>query len=160
MHCEITGFGSTANAFHMTDLAEHGEELARSLEIALEDAGRRPEELDYVNAHGSSTPQNDVCETNAVKRVLGPAAYETPVSSIKGAIGHALAAANAIEFVATTVALEQGFLPPTLNLDEPGVACDLDYVPHAAREASVDVAASLSSGFGGIHSSIVLERAR
>jgi 3-oxoacyl-(acyl-carrier-protein) synthase len=160
VHCEITGFGSTANAFHMTDLEEHGEDLARSLEIALRDAGRRPEELDYVNAHGSSTPQNDVCETNAVKRVLGAAAYATPVSSIKGAIGHALAAANAIEFVATTVALEEGFLPPTLNLDEPDAACDLDYVPHTARPASVDIAASLSSGFGGIHSTIVLERAR
>lgn len=157
---EIAGFGSTANAFHMTDLAPEGKDLARSLQLALKDAATAPEQLDYVNAHGSSTPMNDISETNAVKTVLGEHAYRTPVSSIKSSVGHALSAANAIEAVASVMTIRGGVIPPTINLEDQDEACDLDYVPNEAREARVDTVASLSSGFGGIHSTLVLKRFR
>ncbi|RCV50085.1 beta-ketoacyl-[acyl-carrier-protein] synthase family protein [Marinitenerispora sediminis] len=153
---EVLGYGSTCNAFHMTDLAADGVDLARSFRLALDDARCAPQRVGYVNAHGSSTPQNDVCETNAVKRVLGPHARSTPVSSTKSMVGHALAAANALEFAACVLALRDGVLPPTINLEEPDERCDLDYVPGTAREARPGVIASLSSGFGGIHSTVVL----
>lgn len=156
---EVLGFGSTSNAFHMTDLAEDGADLARSFALALDDAHVSAAEVGYVNAHGSSTPQNDLCETNAIKRTLGRHAAGTPVSSIKSMLGHALAAANALEFVASTLALRDNMLPPTINHAAPGPGCDLDYVPNVAREQEVDVVASLSSGFGGIHSTVVLGRA-
>lgn len=158
IYAEVRGFGSTSNAYHMTDLATHGEDLARSLKRALDDAKINPDELDYVNAHGSSTPQNDICETNAIREVLKDSAAGTPVSSIKSTIGHALAAANAIEAVASVLAIKEGVLPPTMNLEDPDEACDLDYVPGEARETHVGALASLSSGFGGIHSTLVLSR--
>jgi 3-oxoacyl-(acyl-carrier-protein) synthase len=153
---EILGFGSTSNAFHMTDLESEGTHLARSFQLALDDARCSATSVDYVNAHGSSTPQNDVCETNAIKTVLGAHAYRTPVSSIKSMVGHALAAANALELVACVLALEEGVIPPTINHDAPGDSCDLDYVPNEARAERTKVIASLSSGFGGIHSTVVL----
>jgi 3-oxoacyl-(acyl-carrier-protein) synthase len=157
---EVLGFGSTSNAFHMTDLAEAGTDLGRSFELALADGRVAPSSVGYVNAHGSSTPQNDLCETNAVKLALGSSASRTPVSSIKSMVGHALAAANALEFVASTLVLRDGVLPPTINHVIPSVGCDLDYVPNIARDGErVDVVASLSSGFGGIHSTVVLGRA-
>jgi minimal PKS ketosynthase (KS/KS alpha) len=156
---EVLGFGSSANAFHMTDLASHGSDLARSFRLALDDARLPAERIGYVNAHGSSTPQNDLCETNAVKKVLGDRAYETPVSSIKSMVGHALAAANALEFVGSVLALGERVLPPTINHAAPGESCDLDYVPNEARETRFDTVASLSSGFGGIHSTVILGRA-
>lgn len=155
---EVLGFGSTSNAFHMTDLAETGFDLARSFQLALDDGHVDPDRVDYVNAHGSSTPQNDLCETNAIRSVLGPHAEGTPVSSIKSMLGHALAAANALEFVASTLAIRDGVVPPTINHVSPGPGCDLDYVPNTARDHQVDVVASLSSGFGGIHSTVVLGR--
>ncbi|MEW9532359.1 beta-ketoacyl synthase [Microbispora sp. NPDC049125] len=155
---EVLGFGSTSNAFHMTDLADHGTDLARSFRQALDDARLPAGRIGYVNAHGSSTPQNDVCETNAVKKVLGPRAYEVPVSSIKSMCGHALAAANALEFVASTLVLNDRMVPPTINHVSPGEHCDLDYVPNVARPATVDAVASLSSGFGGIHSTVIIGR--
>lgn len=153
---EVLGFGSTTNAFHMTDLAGHGRDLARSFRLALDDGRVAPESVGYVNAHGSSTPQNDVCETSAIISTLGAHAANTPVSSIKSMVGHALAAANALEFVATVLALEARTLPPTINHDEPGPGCSLDYVPNEAREHVFDTAASLSSGFGGIHSTVLI----
>jgi len=156
---EVLGFGTTANAFHMTDLASHGRDLARSFQLALDDARLPADRIGYVNAHGSSTPQNDLCETNAVKRVLGHRAYRTPVSSIKSMVGHSLAAANALEFVGSVLALGEQVLPPTINHSRPGEFCDLDYVPNEARDARFDAVASLSSGFGGIHSTVVLGRA-
>lgn len=156
---EVLGYGSTCNAFHMTDLAEDGVDLARSFDLALQDARVDPGRVGYVNAHGSSTQQNDICETNAIKRVLGEQAFRVPVSSIKSMIGHALAAANALEFVACVLALQEGVIPPTINLEQPGAGCDLDYVPGSARQVDIDVVASLSSGFGGIHSTVVLGRA-
>ncbi|GAB3213431.1 beta-ketoacyl-[acyl-carrier-protein] synthase family protein [Marinactinospora thermotolerans] len=153
---EVLGYGSVNNAFHMTDLDFDGADLARSFRLALEDARCGPERVGYINAHGSSTPQNDVCETNAIKSVLGAHARTTPVSSTKSMVGHALAAANALEFVASALALRDGVLPPTINLFEADRYCDLDYVPNTAREADPGVIASLSSGFGGIHSTVVL----
>lgn len=156
---EVLGYGTTCNAFHMTDLEERGLDLARSFRLALDDARVRPDQVGYVNAHGSSTPQNDVCETNAIKRVLGEHAFRAPVSSIKSMVGHALAAANALEFAACVLSLQEGLLPPTVNHVEPGPGCDLDYVPNTAREADVRTAASLSSGFGGIHSTVVMGKA-
>lgn len=153
---EVLGFGSCVNAFHMTDLAEHGTDLGRSLRLALDDARCPTDRVDYLNAHGSSTPQNDLCETNAIKAVLGEHAYRVPVSSIKSMVGHALAAANALEFVATVLAIGEGVLPPTINHATAGPGCDLDYVPNVARDARIDIAASLSSGFGGIHSTVVV----
>jgi 3-oxoacyl-(acyl-carrier-protein) synthase len=156
---ELAGFGTTANAFHMTDLQPEGHDLGRSFREALTDARCNPGEIGYVNAHGSSTPQNDVCETSAIKAVLGHHATATPVSSIKSMLGHALAAANALEAVACVLALQDGVLPPTINYELPDPRCDLDYVPNVARESRPDAIASLSSGFGGIHSTIVLRRA-
>lgn len=155
---EVLGFGSTTNAYHMTDLAPSGLDLARSFQLSLDDARLAGSAIDYVNAHGSSTPQNDVCETNAIKTVLGAHAKSTPVSSIKSMIGHALAAANALEFVASTLVLQNQVVPPTINHGAPGEGCDLDYVPNTARAAKIDRIASLSSGFGGIHSTVVLGR--
>ncbi|MFI0409348.1 beta-ketoacyl-[acyl-carrier-protein] synthase family protein [Actinomadura sp. 3N508] len=153
---EVLGFGSTSNAYHMTDLASDGTHLARSFQLALEDARCPATSVGYVNAHGSSTPQNDVCETNAIKAALGEHAYRVPVSSIKSMVGHALAAANSLEFVACVLGLEEGVIPPTINHHSPGEGCDLDYVPNDARDERVGVMASLSSGFGGIHSTVVL----
>lgn len=158
IYCEVSGYGTACNAYHMTDLPTQGTDLARSITLALADAACPVERVDYVNAHGSSTKQNSICETNAIKKALGDTAFHTPVSSIKSMIGHALAAANAIELVACALVFEHNILPPTINLDEPDPACDLDYVPHSARDWSGDTIISLSSGFGGIHSTVVLER--
>lgn len=155
---EVLGYASTSNAYHMTDLAESGHDLARSFQGALDDGHIDPAAVGYVNAHGSSTPQNDLCETNAIKTVLGAQAPATPVSSIKSMIGHALAAANALEFIACVLVLRDDTLPPTINQVRPGDGCDLDYVPNTARSQRADVVASLSSGFGGIHSTVVLGR--
>jgi beta-ketoacyl-acyl-carrier-protein synthase II len=158
IYCEVSGFGSTCNASHMTDLTPDGTALGRSITLALTDAACSVESIDYINAHGSSTPQNDVCETNAIKRAFGERAFHIPVSSIKSMIGHALAAANAVELVACALAFEHQTLPPTINLEKPDPACDLDYVPNVAREWHGRGIASLSSGFGGIHSTVVLKR--
>ena len=158
IYCEVSGFGSACNAYHMTDLPAEGKALGRSITVALADAACPAERVGYVNAHGSSTRQNAICETNAIKGALGQQAYRTPVSSIKSMIGHALAAANAIELVACALVFDRHILPPTINLDNPDPACDLDYIPHTAREWYGDTIISLSSGFGGIHSTVVLQR--
>lgn len=158
IYCEVSGFGSTCNAYHMTDLHPDGTALARSISLALADAACPAEKIEYINAHGSSTPQNDVCETNAIKRAFGHRARQIPISSLKSMIGHALAAANAVELVACALAFEQNTLPPTINLEQPDPACDLDYVPNVAREWHGRGIASLSSGFGGIHSTVIMER--
>ena len=153
---EVSGYASVSNAYHMTNLPADGEELARCMRLALEDAGVRPEEVDMVNAHGSSTPQNDLCETNAVKAVLGRQAHRVPVNSLKSMIGHALGASNAIEVAACALGLEQGRVFPTANLQEPGEGCDLDYVPGTSRRAQMRHLLKLSSGFSGIHSVLVM----
>jgi act minimal PKS ketosynthase (KS/KS alpha) len=159
IYAEIAGFGSTSNAFHMTDLPSDGEALARSIRIAMYEARVNADEVDYISSHGSSTEQNDVFETNAIKTALGEHAWRVPVSSVKSMIGHPLSAANSIELALSAMVMERGAIPPTANYREPDPACDLDYVPNAARDKKVDVVIKTSSGFSGIHSSMVLRRA-
>ncbi|MBB4285702.1 beta-ketoacyl-[acyl-carrier-protein] synthase family protein [Roseospira goensis] len=155
---ELTGFGSTCNAYHMTDLLPEGLDLHRAMRLALTDAGIAPERIDHVNAHGSSTPQNDVNETNAVKRTLGPRAHEIPICSLKSIVGHALAAANTVEVVALVQSIVHQETPPTSNLVDPDPRCDLDYVPDGPRQARIDVALKDASGFSGIHSALIVAR--
>ena len=155
---EVVGFGSCCNGQHMTDLAPDGEDLHRAMKLALTDAGIGPKLIDYVNAHGSSTPQNDVNETNAVKKTLGRRAYEIPLSSLKSIVGHALAAANAVEVVAAVLAIQHQEVPPTTNYRVADPDCDLDYVPEGARKTRIDYVLKDASGFSGIHSAIILAR--
>lgn len=159
IYAEIAGFGSTSNAYHMTDLPPDGEALARSINMAMDEARVNADDVDYISSHGSSTEQNDVFETNAIKTALGEHAYRVPVSSIKSMIGHPLSAANSIELALSAMVMERGVIPPTVNYREPDPACDLDYVPNTARDKKVDVVIKTSSGFSGIHSSMVLRRA-
>lgn len=157
IYAEVAGFGSTSNAFHMTDLPPDGDALARSIKLAMADARVNPEDIDCVNSHGSSTEQNDVFETNAIKSALGAHAYKVPVSAIKSMIGHPLAAANSIELALGAMVINRGVVPPTINYRNPDPACDLDYVPNTAREVRVRTLIKTSSGFSGIHSSLVLK---
>jgi beta-ketoacyl-acyl-carrier-protein synthase II len=157
IYAEVAGFGSTSNAYHMTDLPSDGDALARSMKIAMAEARVAAEDVDYINSHGSSTEQNDLFETNAIKTALGHAAYRTPASSVKSMIGHPLSAANSIEIALSAMVIERGVIPPTINYRRPDPQCDLDYVPNEARDKKVDVIIKTSSGFSGIHSSLVLK---
>ncbi len=156
IHAEILGYGTTLDAHHVTAPPQDGEGAARAIRAALRDARVAPEAIDYVNAHGTSTPQNDPAETKAIKAALGARAREIPVSSTKSQIGHTISAAGAIEAVVTVLALERGIVPPTINLEEPDAECDLDHVPGTAREAKLRVALSNSFGFGGQNAILVL----
>jgi len=156
IYAELLGFGLTNDAHHMTAPLPDGSQAARSMRIALDDAGVAPNEVAYVNAHGSSTPLNDPTETVAIKRVFGDHAYRIPVSSTKGYYGHALGASGAIEAAICALALTNRWVPPTVNLKSPDEACDLDYVPSNGREADLDVVVSNSFGFGGINAAIVM----
>lgn len=158
IYAEIAGFGSRCNAFHMTGLRPDGREMSHAIDSALTAARLDPTALDYVNAHGSGTKQNDRHETAAFKRSLGPHAYEVPVSSIKSMVGHSLGAIGSIEIAACALAIEYGVVPPTANLHEPDPQCDLDYVPLTARDQRVDAVLSVGSGFGGFQSAMVLAR--
>jgi len=158
IYCEIVGFGTTNNAYHMTDLPPAGDAKAACIRLALADAHVEPEEIDYINAHGSSTRQNDVFETNAYKMVFGEYAYKIPISSLKSMIGHPLAGANGIELAVGSMIFERNMLPPTINQEFQDPQCDLDYVPNVAREKRVDCMLKTSSGFSGIHSAMVLKR--
>jgi len=160
IYAEITGYGTSCNAFHMTDLPEDGEPMARCMEEAIKEAGIKKEDIDYINAHGSSTRQNDVFETGAYKMVFGDYAYKIPISSIKSMVGHPLAAANAIESVLCCMIFKNGYLPPTINQEEPDPRCDLDYIPNVKRKLAPEHILKTSSGFSGIHSSIVFKRWR
>jgi 3-oxoacyl-[acyl-carrier-protein] synthase II len=159
IYAELAGYGANCDAFHMTQPAPEGAGAAECMALALEDAGVHPFEVGYVNAHGTGTPFNDEAETLALKRVFGEHAARLPVSSTKSMTGHLLGAAGAVEAAYTVLALGRGVLPPTINLDEPDPACDLDYVPHTAREARIDVALSNSFGFGGTNVSLAFRRA-
>ncbi len=158
IYCEINGFGTCCNAYHMTDLPADGDSMVPSINLALNDAGLLPKDIGYINAHGSSTKQNDVFETNAYKKVFGRRAYEIPVSSLKSMVGHPLAAANSIELVAGALTFETDILLPTINQEVSDPACDLDYVANKAREKRVDYILKTSSGFSGVHSSMILSR--
>ncbi|WP_370942180.1 beta-ketoacyl synthase [Amycolatopsis sp. cg5] len=156
VYAEISGFGNRSNAYHMTGLRADGIELAAAITAALDEAKLGPAALDYVNAHGTATKQNDLHETAALKRSLGTHAYGVPVSSIKSMIGHSLGAVGSIEVAACALAIEHGIVPPTANLTDQDPELDLDYVPLTAREKKVDVALTVGSGFGGFQSAMVL----
>ncbi|HJU75724.1 MAG TPA: beta-ketoacyl-ACP synthase II [Gemmatimonadaceae bacterium] len=158
IYAELLGFGMTNDAHHMTAPLPSGRQAARAMQIALNDAQLSAGEVDYVNAHGSSTPLNDPTETAAIKATLGEHAYRVPVSGTKGYYGHALGASGAIEAAICALALEREWLPPTINHTAPDEACDLDYVPADGRQARVDVALSNSFGFGGINAALVFGR--
>ena len=158
IYCELAGFGATADAYHMTAPSENGEGPARCMVAALKDAGVNADQVDYLNAHGTSTPLGDLAETRAIKRALGDHAYTTMVSSTKSMTGHLLGAAGGAEAVFSVMAIHTGIVPPTINLDEPGEGCDLDYVPNVAREAKIDVAVSNGFGFGGTNGTLVFKR--
>jgi 3-oxoacyl-[acyl-carrier-protein] synthase II len=156
---EVLGAGVTNDAYHMTAPRPDGSQAARCVKLALEDAAVAPHEVGYVNAHGSSTPLNDTTETLAMKQVFGAHAYRLAVSGTKGYYGHPLGASGAIEAAVTALALERRWLPPTLNLQTPDAACDLDYLGNGGAARDVEVAVSNSFGFGGINAAIVLKRA-
>ncbi|CAO5192462.1 Tetracenomycin polyketide synthase ketoacyl synthase alpha subunit [Frankia sp. AiPs1] len=158
IYAEVSGFATRCNAYHMTGLRADGIEMAEAIRIALDQSALAADDIDYVNAHGSSTRQNDRHETAAFKRGLGAHARRVPVSSIKSMIGHSLGAIGALELVACALAMEHGVIPPTANLHEPDPECDLDYVPLVAREQPVDSVLSVGSGFGGFQSAVVLAR--
>jgi len=155
---EVAGFGMSSDAFHVTAPPENGEGAALSMRRALRSAGVAPEEVDYVNAHGTSTPVGDVAETRAIRAVFGPHADRLAVSSTKSMLGHALGGTAAIEAGLTVLALKEGVLPPTINLTDPDPECDLDYVPNEARRREARVGISNSFGFGGANSTLVLKR--
>jgi len=159
IYAEIAGFATRCNAFHMTGLRPDGREMAEAIGAALDEARMNPEDIDYINAHGSGTKQNDRHESAAMKRSLGEHAYRTPVSSIKSMVGHSLGAIGSIEIAASVLAIENNLVPPTANLHETDPDCDLDYVPLKAREWTVDGVLTVGSGFGGFQSAMVLRRA-
>ena len=158
IYCELVGYGNTADANHLTAPAPDGEGAARCMKMALRSAGLRPEDISYINAHGTSTPQGDVCETLAIKSVFGDHAKKLAVSSTKGATGHLLGAAGAAEMALCAKALQMQIAPPTLNLENPDPQCDLDYVPHTAREMRIEAIANNSFGFGGHNATVIAKR--
>jgi beta-ketoacyl-acyl-carrier-protein synthase II len=158
IYCEVVGFGTTNNAYHMTDLPPEGDAMSDCIKLAMDDARVNPQDIDYINAHGSSTRQNDVFETSAYKMALGDYAYEIPISSLKSMIGHPLAGANGLELAVGAMIFERHILPPTINQEEKDPQCDLDYIPNMAREKKVNCMLKTSSGFSGIHSAMVLKR--
>ncbi|MBO0806713.1 MAG: beta-ketoacyl-[acyl-carrier-protein] synthase family protein [Actinobacteria bacterium] len=158
IYAEITGFASRSNAYHMTGLKPDGTELADAVIAALDESRLPADAIDYVNAHGTATKQNDRHETAALKRSLGDHAHQIPVSSIKSMIGHSLGAVGSIEIAACALAIDEGIVPPTANLNEPDPELDLDYVPLEAREQQLNAVLSVGSGFGGFQSAMVLTR--
>lgn len=158
IYAELVGFGMSGDAYHMTAPMENGEGAARCMRNALRNAGVNPDEVDYINAHGTSTPLGDLSETSAVKLALGDAAYHTAISSTKSMTGHLLGAAGGVEAVFSALSVHHQIAPPTINLDNQDPACDLDFVPNVAREMRIDVALSNSFGFGGTNGTLVFRR--
>ena len=158
IYCEVAGYANRGNAYHMTGLRPDGAEMAEAILDAMSQGGIKPEDVDYINAHGSGTKQNDRHETAAYKRTLGEQAYKIPVSSIKSMIGHSLGGIGAVEMAACALAIDRGVVPPTANWENPDPECDLDYTPNEARRRQVDVALSTGSGFGGFQSAMILAR--
>jgi minimal PKS ketosynthase (KS/KS alpha) len=155
IYCEVLAYASRGNAFHMTGLRPDGEEMSISITDAMTQSGIQAEDVDYINAHGSGTKQNDRHETAAFKKSLGQRAYEVPISSIKSMIGHSLGAIGSLEMAACALAIDRGVVPPTANYENPDPECDLDYTPNEAREHKVDIALSVGSGFGGFQSAML-----
>jgi len=158
IYCEVTGYGNTADAYHLTAPSPDGEGAARCMKMALKTGGLKIEDVNYINAHGTSTPQGDACETQAIKTVFGERAKKIAVSSTKGATGHMLGAAGAIETAVCALAIKNGVVPPTINYQTPDPECDLDYVPNTAREMKVNAIINNSFGFGGHNASIAAKK--
>ena len=158
IYAEVTGYGVSSDAFHQVQPDDEGDGAARAMAWALAEAKVKPEEVDYINAHGTSTPLNDAAETMAIKRVFGDAAYRVPISSTKSMIGHAMGGSGAVEAVAAIKSIETGIIHPTVNYENPDPNCDLDYVPNTARQKDVDVVLSNSFGFGGQNACLVLRK--
>lgn len=155
---ELVGYASTGDAYHVTEPAPGGSGLVRAMRRALQKAGLRPDQVDYINAHGTSTPYNDRTETQAIKTCFGDHAYRLAISSTKSMIGHTLGAAGAVEAVISIMTILAGIIPPTINLHHPDPECDLDYVPNKARQATVNIAMSNSMGFGGHNTCLIFKR--
>jgi 3-oxoacyl-[acyl-carrier-protein] synthase II len=158
IYCEVTGYAASSDAYHIVAPCTDGEGAARTIAWALADAGRQPHEIDYVNAHGTSTPMNDAAETKAIKSAMGEHAYSVPISSTKSMIGHAFGASGALELLACVKTIETGTIHPTINYETPDPECDLNYVPNVARRADVRVVLKNSFGFGGQNACVVLEK--
>ena len=158
IYAEIAGYASRCNAFHMTGLRPDGQEMSEAIRVALDEGRMNPQDIDYINAHGSGTKQNDRHETAAFKKSLGDHAYRIPVSSIKSMVGHSLGAIGSIEIAASVLAMKNNVVPPTANLHTPDPECDLDYTPLTAREWKTDAVLTVGSGFGGFQSAMVLAR--
>jgi 3-oxoacyl-[acyl-carrier-protein] synthase II len=158
IYAELAGFGLSGDAYHMTSPIPDGDGAARCMENAMRNAGVNPEQVDYINAHGTSTPLGDVAETQAMKKAMGAHAGSVAVSSTKSMTGHLLGAAGAIEAVYATLAIKHQLAPPTINLDDPDPDCDLDYVPGSARDMKIDIAMSNSFGFGGTNGTLIMKR--
>ena len=158
IYAEVGGYGYTADAYHITAPSPNGDGAARCMRMAIKDAGLRPEDVHYINAHGTSTELNDLTETQAIKTVFGEGAKKVPVSSTKSMTGHLLGAAGSTEAIFSVLSIRDGILPPTINYEEPDPECDLDYVPNVARRQRVDVAMSNVFGFGGTNATLVFKR--
>jgi 3-oxoacyl-[acyl-carrier-protein] synthase II len=158
IYAEIVGYGSTCDAYHIVKPLPGGEQAARAIQIALEDANLGAEEVDYINAHGTATPKNDKVETKIIKDVFKQHAYELAVSATKSMVGHTQGACGAIEAICCALAVKHDILPPTINYETPDPECDLDYVPNKARKARVNIALSNSFGFGGKNSVLVIKK--
>src|SRR5271166_1744406 len=158
IHGELVGYGSTADAFRITDSHDEGRGAIACIREALAGARVAPEDIDYINAHGTSTSVNDSIETLAIKRAFGEVAYTVPISSTKSMMGHLIAAAGSVEAIVCLLTIRDGVLPPTINLEHPDPECDLDYIPNEARSKEVDVALSNSFGFGGQNITLILKR--
>jgi 3-oxoacyl-[acyl-carrier-protein] synthase II len=156
IYAEILGYGHTSDAYHVTAPLDTGEGAAKAIEFALRDAHVQPQDIDYINAHGTSTPLNDKSETLAIKRTLGEAAYEIPISSTKSVTGHMMGAAGAVEAIFSIMAMRDSFIPPTINLENQDPECDLNYTPNVGKSHTIDIAMSNSFGFGGHNAVIVM----
>ena len=155
---EVVGFGLSGDGFHMAAPPEDGDGAVRCMQMALNDAGLAPEDIDYINAHGTSTPLNDVVETRAIKTVFGEHAYKLSVSSTKSMTGHMLGGAGGIESVFLALAIHNQIIPPTINLENPDPECDLDYVPNKSKETAIRAAISNSFGFGGTNAVLAMKK--
>ena len=157
IYAEIIGYGMSGDGYHMTAPSPGGEGAARCMQEGLKDARLQPEDIDYINAHGTATPLNDSNETKAVKTVFGDYSYQVPISSTKSMTGHMLGGAGGAETIFTALTITQGVIPPTINLENPDPECDLDYVPNVARKKDVRIAMSNSFGFGGTNATLILK---
>ena len=158
IYCEIAGIGLTGDAYHITAPAPGGEGAVRSMKEAIKDAGVSPDDIDYINAHGTSTPYNDINETNAIKTVFNGHAYKMIISSTKSMTGHLLGAAGGVESIATILSVKNNIVPPTINLTNPDPECDLNYSPHTATKKTIHCAISNTFGFGGHNASLLFKK--